>query len=98
MLRERGVLVNVAKDARKAEGFWRRKAYDLVLVDVRQHLPGEVVDLTAQIKAQYPQQRIAFLLGPPLYMSENWPDELVKVREGRHPARERARAAGCGVR
>ncbi len=98
MLRERGVLVNVAKDTSKAEGFWKSKAYDLILVDVRQHLPDEVVDLTARIKAQHPQQRIAFLLGPPLYISENWPDESIKVREGPRPAPERARAAGCGVR
>ncbi len=98
VLREHGVLVDVVRKGSSATAFWRRTNYDLILIDVPKHLPGEVVDLTRQIRSRHSHQRIAFLLGAPLYISEDWPDEMVIHRDVRRPAHETARAAAGGVR
>ncbi len=77
---------------------WKSTIYNLILIDVRKHLQGEVVDLVRQIKARFPQQRIAFSVGPPLYISKDWPGEVIEKRETPCPARAIACAAAGGAR
>ncbi len=83
-LREYGVQVDVASSIAEAQGLWRPKAYLWVLVDVRKHLPGEVVDFCEEIRKEWSEQKIAYLVGPPEYIAFTWPEEgAVKPEESR---------------
>jgi CheY-like chemotaxis protein len=77
VLRSRGVEVHVAKSLRAARFVWQRSVYDMILVDVRRHLPGEALEFYEQIKDANPRERFAFLVGPPVYISLTWPEELM---------------------
>ena len=75
-LQNQGAQVDVAADANEARSLWRPNTYDLILVDVQKQTPGEVLDFCRRIKGFYPQQRIAFLVGPPRYLSVKWPEQV----------------------
>jgi len=75
-LRSRRMSVHVSADAAHALRVWKPATYDVVLIDVRKHLPGEVIDFCEQIKSRWPRQRIAYLTGPPAYVTLHWPDEI----------------------
>ena len=77
VLESNGIKVCVAEDLFVARFLWKPKTYDLILRDVRRYLPGEVVEFYAQVKDASPRQRFAFLVGPPVYVSPTWPNELV---------------------
>src|SRR5438552_14561180 len=47
-----------------------------VSLDVRRQLPGEALEFYEQIRDVSSGQRFAFLVGPPLYLSLNWPGEI----------------------
>ena len=51
-------------------------AYGWIFLDVRRHLPGEALEFYEQIRDVSPGQRFAFLVGPPLYLSRTWPEEV----------------------
>jgi len=55
---------------------WQPNVYDLILLDVRRHLPGEALEFYEQIKHSAPWQCFAFLIGPPVYLSRTWPGEV----------------------
>jgi CheY-like chemotaxis protein len=76
VLRGHGVEVDVADSLQRAHLLWRPRRYDLVLLDVRRQLPGEALQFYEQIRDASPSQRFAFLVGPPVYLSRNWPLEI----------------------
>jgi len=73
VLRGHGVEVDAADSLQRARVLWRPRRYDLILLDVRGHLPGEALEFYEQIREVTPRQRFAFLVGPPLYLSLTWP-------------------------
>ncbi len=84
VLRDHGIEVDVVARVADAQAFWWPNAYRLILVDVRRHLPGEIVDFCEKIRREYPQQRIAYLVGPPKYLVSTWPQKIaVKPEEPR---------------
>ena len=76
VLRGHGVEVDAADTLQMARVLWQPRRYDLILLDVRRHLPGEALEFYEQIRDASPGQHFAFLVGPPLYVSRRWPLEL----------------------
>ena len=76
VLRGHGVEVDAADSLQRARVLWRPRRYDLILLDVRGHLPGEALEFYEQIRDVSPRQRFAFLAGPRLYLSLTWPGEI----------------------
>ena len=76
VLQSHGVQVRVAEDLSGARFLWRPNVYDLILLDVRRHLPGEALEFYEQIRNASPRERFAFLVGPPAYLSRTWPGEV----------------------
>ena len=72
VLRGHGVEVDATDSLQRARVLWRPRRYDLILLDVRGHLPGEALEFYEQIREVTPRQ-LAFLVGPPLYLSLTWP-------------------------
>ena len=81
VLRSRGVEVHVAESLRAARFLWQPNVYDRILLDVRRHLPGEALEFYEQIKDANPRERFAFLVGPPVYLSLTWPEELLTLEK-----------------
>jgi PleD family two-component response regulator len=79
VLQSHGVEVHAAEDLSGARFLWQPNVYDLILLDVRGHLPGEALEFYEQIKEAAPQERFAFLVGPPVYLSRIWPGEVTEV-------------------
>jgi CheY-like chemotaxis protein len=77
LLRSRGIDVHVAEDFSRARFLWRPKLYDLILLDVRGHFPGDALDFYVEIKHASPEERVVFLVGPPAYLSRAWPTEVM---------------------
>jgi hypothetical protein len=77
ILRGHAFQVDVARDLTQARLLWRPNTYAWILVDVAHQLPGEVLDFREQIKRADPRQQIAFLVGPPRFVSLNWPEETL---------------------
>jgi len=76
VLRGHGVEVDAADSLQRARVLWRPRRYDLILLDVRGHLPGEALEFYEQIRDVSPRQRFAFLAGSRLYLSLTWPGEI----------------------
>lgn len=76
VLRSRGVQVHEADSLQAARFLWQPKIYDVILLDMRRHLPGEALEFYEQIRDKNPEERFAFLVGPPVYLSRTWPVEL----------------------
>jgi hypothetical protein len=79
VLQSHGVAVHAAKDLCGARFLWRPNVYDLILLDVRRHLPGEALEFYEQITSASPKERFAFLVGPPVYLSRTWPGEVTEI-------------------
>ena len=80
-LRDHGIEVEVTEELEEARFFFQSKRFDLVLLDVRRYLPGEALDVCRLVKDINPDQQIAFLLGPPRYVSVNWPEKFIAKDE-----------------
>ncbi len=79
VLQSHGVEVRVAEDLSAARFLWQPNVYDLILLDVRRHLPGEALEFYEQIITASPKEHFAFLVGPPVYLSRTWPGEVIEV-------------------
>ena len=77
VLRSHGVEVDAADSLQRARVLWRPRRYDLILLDVRRQFPGEALQFYEQIRDASPRQRFAFLVGPPVYLSRTWPNEVM---------------------
>ncbi len=76
VLRSHGIEVEPVADFSSARSLQRLHHYDWIFLDVRRHFPGEVLQFYEQVKVASPGQRFAFLVGPPVYLSRNWPLEV----------------------
>jgi len=76
VLRSHGVEVDAADTLQRARVLWRPHRYHLILIDVRHQFPGEALQFYEQVKDASPGQRFAFLVGPPVYLTRNWPLEV----------------------
>ena len=76
VLQSHGVEVHAAADLSGARFLWQPNVYDLILLDVRRHLPGEALEFYEQITTASPKEHFAFLVGPPVYLSRTWPGEV----------------------
>src|SRR2546427_6999843 len=81
VLRSHGIEVHEAESLRTARFLWQPNVYDLILLDVRRHLPGEALEFYEQIKEASLHERIAFLVGPPVYLSLTWPTEAMDAEK-----------------
>jgi len=79
ILQSHGVEVHAAKDLCGARFLWQPNVYDLILLDVRRHQPGEALEFYKQITSASPKGHFAFLVGPPVYLSRTWPGEVTEV-------------------
>jgi CheY-like chemotaxis protein len=79
VLQSHGVEVHAAEDLAGARFLWQPDVYDLILLDVRRHLPGEALEFYEQITTASPKEHFAFLVGPPVYLSRTWPGEGTEV-------------------
>ena len=79
VLQSHRVEVHTAKDLCGARFLWQPNVYDLILLDVRRHLPGEALEFYEQIRTASPKERFAFFVGPPVYFSRTWPGEVTEV-------------------
>jgi CheY-like chemotaxis protein len=75
VLRSHGVEVDVADNLQAAGILWKPNHYHLILLDVRRYFPAEVLEFYERIRDTSPRQRIGFIVGPPLYLTRNWPGE-----------------------
>ncbi len=80
VLRHYGIEVFPADNFALARSLWEPAYYHLVLIDIRRYLPGETLEFCREVKEKTPGQRIAFLTGPPHYLSLTWPDEFMPKR------------------
>jgi CheY-like chemotaxis protein len=81
VLRSHGVEVDAADSLERARVLWTPHRYDLVLLDVRRQFPGQALEFYEQIRDASPAQRFAFLVGPPVYLTRNWPEEVKATDE-----------------
>ena len=79
VLQSHGVEVHAADSLQTARFLWQPDVYDLILLDVRRHLPGEALEFYEQIRNASPNEHFAFLVGPPVYLSRTWPSEGTEV-------------------
>ena len=79
VMRNHGVEVHEADSLQAARFLWQPNVYDLILLDVRRHLPGEALEFYEQIKTASSKERFAFLVGPPVYLSRTWLSESIEV-------------------
>jgi hypothetical protein len=69
--------VHAAADLSEARFLWHPNVYRLIMLDVRRYSPGDALEFCEQIRDVGPHERIAFLVGPPTYLSLTWPGEVV---------------------
>jgi hypothetical protein len=79
VLQSHGVEVHAADSLPAARFLWQPDMYDLILLDVRRHLPGEALEFYEQITTASHKEHFAFLIGPPVYLSRTWPGEGTEV-------------------
>jgi len=79
VLRSHGIQVHEAESLQAARFLWQPNVYDLILLNVRRHLPGEALEFYEQIRSASPNEQFAFLVGPPVYLSRTWPGEVTEV-------------------
>jgi CheY-like chemotaxis protein len=79
VLRSHGIEVQEAESLQAARFLWQPNVYDLILLDVRRHLPGEALEFYEQIRTTSPNEHFAFLVGPPVYLSRTWPGDVTEV-------------------
>jgi len=89
--RGHGFQVEVARDLAQARSLWRPNTYAWMLVDVLHQVPGEVLGFCEQVKHADPWQQMAFLVGPPRFVSLNWPEEGLPEAESSEELRKSAR-------
>ena len=76
VLRDHGVMVHAVEDLSGARVLWQPNFYDLILLNLCRHSPGEAFQFYEQVKGASPRERFAFLVGPPVYLSLTWPEGI----------------------
>jgi len=75
VLRDHGIEVHEVEELSGARFRWKANLYDLVMTAVRRYSPGETLEFYEQTRDAHPQQGFAFLVGPPIYISQTWPGD-----------------------
>jgi CheY-like chemotaxis protein len=75
VLQSHGLDVRIADSLSAARCLWRPMLYDWILLDVRRCLPEEALAFYEQLRESRPREHVAFLVGPPRYLSRIWPNE-----------------------
>jgi response regulator RpfG family c-di-GMP phosphodiesterase len=78
VLRSHAIEVHEAEEISAARFLWQPQVYELVMFDIRRYSREEALEFYEQIRAADPRQRIAFLTGPPKYVSRTWPGEIAE--------------------
>ena len=73
-----GIAVDAASTVREARFCWRNRRYDLVLLATRENRE-DVIAFRREIRQQNPNQRVAFLVGPPRYLSLTFGQNLIPM-------------------
>jgi hypothetical protein len=76
VLQSYGVEVQVSESLSAARCLWRPGLYNWILLDVRRCLPEEALAFYDQLTESRPPEHVAFLIGPPEYLSRTWPNEF----------------------
>jgi response regulator RpfG family c-di-GMP phosphodiesterase len=74
VLRAHGIDVDAAENLDEARVYFQSSRYDLVLLNLRRYPPAEALVFCRVVRDINPDQRIAFLLGPPMYLTTSWPE------------------------
>jgi CheY-like chemotaxis protein len=85
-LRMRGVIVHCATSADTALTRFASSKYNLVLIDLGQDDRG-AESLVHEIKTNNPRQRIAFLVGSPMYLASSLKRDGAAVQQATAPER-----------
>src|SRR5438445_13705260 len=80
VLRGQGVEVDAADSLQRARVLWRPRRYDVILLDVRGHVPGEALEFFEHIRVVSPRQSFAFLAGTRVYHILHWPGGIAHVQ------------------
>lgn len=81
VLRSHGIEVHAASSLQEARFLWQPNFYDLILLDIRRHLPGEALEFYEQMKEASARERVIFLVGPPAFLSPTWPEQVSAEKE-----------------
>jgi CheY-like chemotaxis protein len=73
-----GIAVDLVSTIRAARFCLRNKSYDLVLLGTREN-PEDAITFRREIRQQNPKQRVAFLVGPPHYISFTFGQNLIPM-------------------
>jgi hypothetical protein len=71
------VELDVADSLQVARCLWRPRLYDWVLLDVRRCLPEDALAFYEQIRDASYHEHVVFFVGPPQYLSLDWPAEVI---------------------
>jgi DNA-binding response OmpR family regulator len=83
ILEGQGHQVETADTLEEARAAWLPGKYSLIIVDLRRQ-PQEAMDFCEEIKAESPEQLIAFLTAPMVHVSppNSCPDDVIRQEEG----------------
>jgi response regulator RpfG family c-di-GMP phosphodiesterase len=73
-----GIAVASVSTIQEARFCMRNKSYDLVLLATREN-PEAAIAFRREIRQQNPKQRVAFLVGPPRYISFTFGQNLIPM-------------------
>jgi DNA-binding NtrC family response regulator len=77
-LRLYGITVHTASSIQEARVHLEMHHHDLVLLATREN-PEDAITFRREIRQQNPKQRVAFLVGPPDYLSFTYGENLVPM-------------------
>ena len=75
-LREYDLELDVAETLEAARSLWRRRLYAWALLDVKRCGAEEALAFYEEIREAGPRSHVAFLVGPPRYLSLTWPGDI----------------------
>ena len=78
-LRRYGITVHTASSIQEARLYLEMHCSDLVLLATREN-PEAAIAFRREIRQQNPKQRVAFLVGPPLYLSFTYGENVIPMR------------------
>jgi len=73
-----GIAVDAVSTIGEARFCVRDNSYDLVLLAARDN-PEETISFQRELRQQDPQQRVAFLVGPPHYISFSYGQKVIPM-------------------
>ena len=75
-LREYDIELDVAESLETARLLWRPRIYAWTLLDVKRCVAEDALAFYEEIRDAGPRAHVAFLVGPPRYLSLTWPGNI----------------------